>query len=109
MHVVVDAMKEVKDIEGSTAAYCLSLPGKTVFLTHLLSLKKFWRSGNKDGALRAIYKLEEEGLGKLLEVAGSKGSQCVSSCTMQMKSTKVQTLGAVQNMFEVCSNQLQKG
>ena len=26
-----------------------------------------------------------------------------------MKSTKVQTLGAVDNMFEVCSNQLQKG
>ena len=30
MHVVVDAMEEVKDVEGSTAAYCLSLPGKTL-------------------------------------------------------------------------------
>ena len=73
-------MEEVKDVEGSTAAYCLSLPGKTLFLSHLLSLKKFRKRGNKDGALRAFFKLEEEGLGKVLEVAGSKGSQCVSSC-----------------------------
>ena len=87
IYVVVDVMEEVKDVEGSTAAYCLSLPGKTLFLTHLLSLKKFRKRGNKDGALRAFYKLEEEGLGKLLEVTRSKGSQCVSSCSMQITCT----------------------
>ena len=75
-------MEEVKDVEGSTAAYCLSLPGKTLFLTHLLSLKKFRKKGNKDGALRAFYKLEEEGLGRVLEVAGSKGSLCVSNSSI---------------------------
>ena len=73
-------MEEVKDVDGSTAAYCLSLPRKTLFLSHLLSLKKFRKRGNIDGALRAFFKLEEEGLGKVLEVAGSKGSQCVSYC-----------------------------
>ena len=71
--------EEVKDVEdGSTAAFCLSLPGKTLYLSHLLALKKFRKRGNKDGALRAFYKLEEEGLGKVLEVAGVKGTQGVS-------------------------------
>ena len=65
MHVPVyltDDLNNVKDIDMSTAAYCLSLHGKT-----------------KEGALRAFYKLEEDGLGKVLEVATSKGSQCVSA------------------------------
>ena len=77
----VDLTKDVKDTDGSTAAYCLGLPGKTLFLSHLLSLKKFRKRGHKEGALRAFYKLEEEGLGKVLEVAGCKGSQCVSNNT----------------------------
>ena len=68
-----------KDSDGSTAGFCLLLPGKTLHLSHLLSLKKFRKRGNKDGALRAFFKLEEEGLGKVLEVAASKGSQSVSS------------------------------
>jgi hypothetical protein len=55
-----DTVEEVKDVEESTAAFCLRLPGKTLFLSHLLALKKFRKKGNKDGALRAFYKLEEE-------------------------------------------------
>ena len=74
---VVDMTEEVKDSEESTAAYSLCLPGKTLFLKHLLTLKKYRNRGNKDGAVRAFYKLEEEGLGKVLEVAGAKTSQCV--------------------------------
>ncbi len=31
-----------------------NLPGKTLYLTHLLALKKFRKRGNKDGALRAF-------------------------------------------------------
>ena len=50
-----------------------------LFLSHLLALKKFRKRGNKDGALRAFYKLEEEGLGKVLEVANVRGTQGVSS------------------------------
>lgn len=66
------------DEDGNTAGYCLSLPGKTLYLTPLLAMK-FRKRGNKDGAIRAFYRLEEEGLGKVLEVAGSKGNLAVST------------------------------
>ena len=77
-----------RDVEGSTAAYCLSLPGKTLNHSHLLSLKKFRRRGNKDGELRAFYMLEEEGLGKVLEVASlcvhrSMGMYC--TCVLYVR------------------------
>lgn len=66
--------------DDETAAFCLSLPGKTLYLTPLLALKKFRKRGNKDGAVRAFYRLHEEGLGKVLEVTGSKGTSSVSRC-----------------------------
>lgn len=56
-----------------TASYCLTLPGKVLYLTPLLSAKKFRNRGNKDGAVRAFMKLEEEGLGKTYVIGGSKG------------------------------------
>lgn len=49
--------------DDATAAYCLQLPGKTLYLTPLLAQKKFRKRGNKDGAVRAFYQLEAEGLG----------------------------------------------
>ena len=52
---------------------------KTHFLSHLLTLKKFRKRGNKDGALQAFFKLEEDGLGKVVQVGGGKGAQGVSS------------------------------
>ena len=64
--------------DGCMAGYCLSLPGNTLYLTPLLAMKKFLKRGNKDGAIRAFYRLEEEGLGKVMEVGGSKGSLGVS-------------------------------
>ena len=69
--------QEVTDEDGCTAGYCLSLPGRTLYLTPLLAMKTFRKRGNKDGAIKAFYRLEEEGLGKVLEVAGSKGSLAV--------------------------------
>ena len=63
--------------DDETAAFCLSLPGRT-FLSPLLALKKFRKKGNKDGALRAFYCLQEEGLGKVLELSGTKGVSSVS-------------------------------
>ena len=78
--VVVDLTEEAKDVEESaTAAFCLCLPGKKLYLTHLLALKKFRKRGNKDGALRAFYTLADEGLGKVLEFANARGSHGVSS------------------------------
>ena len=38
---------------------------QTLYLTPLLALKKFRKKGNKDGAIRAFYRLEEEGLGRI--------------------------------------------
>ena len=64
--------------ESSNAAFCLSLPGRILYLTPLLAQKRFRKRGNKEGALRAFCQLEEDGLGKLFEVTGSKGSACVS-------------------------------
>lgn len=61
-----------------TAGFCLTLPGRTLYLTPLLALKKFRKKGNKDGGVRAFYCLQEEGLGKVLEVGGTKGTSSVS-------------------------------
>lgn len=75
----VDAVEDVKEtMDGGTTAFCLRLPGRTLFLSHLLALKKFRKRGNKDGALKSFYKLQEEGLGMVLEVAGARGSLAVS-------------------------------
>ena len=63
--------------DNATAAYCLQLPGKVLYLSPLLAPKKFRKRGNKDGALRAFYQLETEGLGKVLEVGCGKGTSVV--------------------------------
>lgn len=67
---------------NNTAAYCLTLPGRKLYLTPLLAMKKFRKRGNKDGALTAFYQLQAEGLGKLLEVEGSKGTSTVSKISL---------------------------
>ena len=66
------------DDDGCTAAFCLSLPGRTLYLSSLLAMKKFRKRGNKDGTIRAFYRLEEDGLGNVLEIPGSKGLLTVS-------------------------------
>ena len=47
--------------------FCLTLPGKQLDLSVLLKEKKFRHKGNKEGALRAMRILEEDGLGRLDE------------------------------------------
>lgn len=64
--------------DDTTAAFCLTLPGETLYLTPLLNGKKFRNRGNKDGAVRAFLQLEEEGLGKTVIIGGSKGTAQVS-------------------------------
>ena len=46
---VSEDLKETFDF-----AFCLLLPGKTLYLPPLLYVKKFRNRGNKDGAVRAI-------------------------------------------------------
>ena len=70
-------MTEGLSDDDVTAAHCLQLPGKTLYLTPLLAQKKFQKRGNKEGAIRAFYQLEAEGLGTTLEVGGSKGTALV--------------------------------
>lgn len=62
------------------AGYTITLPGKRLYLTPLLSQKKFRSYGNKDGAVKAFYQLEKEGLGKT-SVIGNSRSNPVSATT----------------------------
>ena len=50
-----------------------------MFLTPLLAQKKYRKKGNKDGAVRSFFQLENEGLGKTLEIGGTKGPTLVGA------------------------------
>ena len=67
--------------DGSTASFCLLLPGKTLNLSNLLAQKKFRGRGNKDGALAAFRELEEAGLGTLLSTHSDRGAKEVRQFT----------------------------
>ena len=67
----MDNEQDISD-DNITAAYCLTLPGKVLYLSPLLSAKKFRNRGNKDGAVRAFLQLEEEGLGTTYIIGGTK-------------------------------------
>ena len=56
----------------------LHYQAKRFYLTPSLEKKKFRRRGNKEGTLAAFHQLEEESLGKLLELQGSKWASLVS-------------------------------
>ena len=74
-----------ESIEESTAGFCLKIQGKTLYLTPLLAMKKFRKRGNKEGALSAFHKLQEEGLGKMRTQEGSKGPTSVSTCNNKFR------------------------
>jgi hypothetical protein len=61
------------DIAGYTA-------GKKLDISAVIKAKKFKHKGNKPAALEACKKLEEAGIGKLLELGSSRG---VAMVTMQ--------------------------
>ena len=42
-----------------------------------MAMKKFHHRDNKKGAVRAIYLLDKEGLGKVIEIRNSKSSVVV--------------------------------
>lgn len=76
INISVDAADQSSSASDDdlTAAFCLTLPGETLYLTPLLNAKKFRNRGNKDGAVRAFLQLEEEGLGKTLVIGSTKGT-----------------------------------
>ena len=52
VHCTGDVAVEGLGDDDATAAYCLQLPGKVLYLSPLLATKKFRKRGNKDGALK---------------------------------------------------------
>ena len=69
------------------AAYSLLLPGKVLHLNALLAMKKFRDRGNKEGAVRGFYVLEEAELGRVLEKKPQRGTNVVS--TIQCDTTDI--------------------
>lgn len=63
--------------DKGNAVFCLTLPGRKLYIQPLLAMKKFRHRDNKRGAVRAIYLLEKEGLGKVIEIRNSKNSVVV--------------------------------
>ena len=57
-------------------AFVLTLPGRCLDVSSLVNKKKFRHRGGKDGALNAMRKLEECGMGRLV-MKTSKGSMKV--------------------------------
>ena len=79
----MDYEQDISD-DNMTAALCLTLPGKVLYLSPLLTDKKFRNRGNKDGSVRAFLQLEE-GLGTTYVIGGTKqgGNQrnmCIYYC-----------------------------
>ena len=56
---------------------CLLIPGKTLHLNALLSMRKFRDRGNKAGAVKAFELLEEDGLGKVVSTKPQRGASMV--------------------------------
>ena len=55
--------------DKENAAYCLTLPKRScIYIQPLLAMKKFHLRDNKRGAVRTIYLLKKEGLGKVVQL-----------------------------------------
>ncbi len=63
--------------ENSVAMFCLLLPGKVLHISALLAAKRFRDKGNKDGAVRAIKRLESAGLGTVIDFKPPRGTSIV--------------------------------
>ena len=55
----------------------LLLPGKVLHISALLAAKHFKDKGNKEGAVRAIKRLQEAGLGTVIECKPPRGTSMV--------------------------------
>ena len=78
---ILVGVQEPTDTSGSgssTAAFCLKLPGKNLYLTPLLKAKKFRNFGYKTGAMSAFRELELAQLGNIEEIGAGKGTRTVS-------------------------------
>jgi len=68
----------------SAAAFTILQPGKLLDLSAMLRAKKYANRGNKERAVKAMKKLESDGLGKLLRKEMQRGASAVSSGVMHI-------------------------
>ena len=78
MFIYADNEESTKCSGSNAAAFCLKLPGKSLYLTPLLKVKKFRNFGYKTGAMCAFRELETAQLGTLEEFGAGKGTRTVS-------------------------------
>jgi len=76
----------------STAAFTILQPGKLLDLSAMLRAKKYANRGNKERAIKAMDKLESDGLGKLLRKEMQHGASAVSSSVMHIIQRNMATL-----------------
>ena len=62
----------------NNGAYTLLLPGKVLDLSTMLKNKKYQNRGQKEGAVKAMNKLEADGLGELKRKEMHRGTSAVS-------------------------------
>jgi hypothetical protein len=57
---------------------CLTIPGKVLYLSALLSQRKFRKRGDKEGAIAGFRALEKANLGKVEATNPKRGTSVVS-------------------------------
>ena len=62
----------------SAAAFTILQPGKILDLSAMLKAKKYSARGNKDGAIKAMKKLQSDGFGMLKKKDMQRGAAAVS-------------------------------
>ena len=76
MQFLVDMSEDQLD-NLDVFGYTIPLPGKAFDISAIVKANKFKNRGNKPGALEACKRLEETGMGKLVELGESRGTAMV--------------------------------
>lgn len=71
----------------NNATYTLLQPGKILDLSTMLKNKKYQNRGQKEGAVKAMKKLEADGLGRLKTKELHRGAAAVSHICVYTKLT----------------------
>ena len=81
LHIELMLNYKTADFDDSlinNAAYTLLQPGRILDLSTMLKNKKYQNRGNKEGAVKVMKKLEEDGLGTLKKKELNRGAAAVS-------------------------------
>lgn len=86
MHTYVDQVENKppeEDQANANATLCLTIPGKVLHLTALLTIRKFRKKGDKEGALAGFRALEKANLGMVEAINPRRGTSVVSTMLEQ--------------------------